>query len=78
MLDPDIACRAQDVIDGFRRPTERLAYDVMLLLRRNIQQEDEIDRLKECIKKLRLAAELKKAAGSNPVDDLMGIFGIRK
>lgn len=74
MLDPEITARAQEVIDGFRRPTDRLAYDVIGLVRIIRNQSAEIERLK----KLCLANDLKKAAGSNPVDDLMGMFGMKK
>lgn len=76
---PDITeytTRAQDVIDGFKRPAERLAYDVMLLSKIIRDQESEITRLKRLV----LASDLKKAAGtqSGVVEDLMGMFGMKK
>lgn len=76
---PDLAeyaTRAQDVIDGFKRPTERLAFDVMLLAKIIHDQDAEITRLKRLV----LASDLKKAPGtkSGVVDDLMGMFGMKK
>ncbi len=76
---PDLAeytTRAQEVIDGFKCPTERLAYDLMLLAKIIRDQEAEITRLKRLV----LASDLKKAAGtqSGVVEDLMGMFGMKK
>lgn len=68
--------RAKDVIDGFKCPTDRLAHDVMLLARIVRNQDAEITRLKRLV----LASDLKKAAGtqSGVVEDLMGMFGMKK